>query len=66
MFQGEIHGIYPDSLNLKLMQEGTSIDYMDIQTCPSGRGNRLMTVLYGKREHPPLSPLFIVSFPHAS
>jgi len=66
VYYGVIHGIYPRSLLLKKVQDGTSIDYLDITICPSGRGNRLTTILYDKREHPPLSSQFIVSYPHAS
>ena len=62
VYYGETHGIYPLSLLLKKMQDGTSVD---ITICPSGRGHRLTTVLYGKREHPPLSSQFIVTYPHA-
>ena len=66
VFYDEIHGIYPRCLTLKLVQRGASMDYMDSTIGPSGRGNRLTTICYDKREHPPLSPLFIVSLPHAS
>ena len=66
VFHGEIHGIYPRSLNLKQVHEGTWIDYMDMEICPGFQRHKLTTILYDKREHPPLSPLFIVSLPHAS
>ena len=33
---------------------------------PEWDGHRLTAILYDKREHRPLSPLFIVSLPHAS
>ena len=66
VYYGVIHGIYPRSLLLKRLQDGLSIDYLDITICPSGRSNRLTTMLYDKREHPPLSSQFIVTYPHAS
>ena len=49
VYYGEIHGIYPRSLLLKKVQDGTSVDYLDIAICPSGHGHRLTTVLYDKR-----------------
>ena len=66
VFYDQIHGIYPSCLTLKLVQRGASIDYTDITIGPSGKGYMLTTVCFVKREHPPLSPLFIVSLPHAS
>ncbi len=66
VYHSEIYGIYPRSLLLKKVQDGTSVDYLAITICPSGHGYRLTTALYDKREHPPLSSLFIVTYPHAS
>ncbi len=54
VYYGEIHGIYPRSLLL------------NITICPSGRGHRLITILYDKREHPQLSSQFNVTYPRAS
>ncbi len=46
---------------------GDSIDYMDVRIQREvGSISRLTTVLYDKREHLPLSRLFIIKYPHAS
>lgn len=66
IFFGQIHGIYPKSLKLIMVQEGTSAIYIDITIYPARKSTRLTTILYDKREHPPLCPLFVVICPHAS
>ena len=69
LFYPEIHGIYPPSLSLTCTSAGTSASYMDISITPSphqSRPHSFTTVLYDKREHPPLSALFIIKFPHIS
>ena len=68
-FFPEIHGIYPPALSLACTSAGTSVSYMDISITPTpGQTHlhRLTTILYDKREHPPLSDLCIIKFPHIS
>ncbi|KAL3158847.1 hypothetical protein ABBQ32_011568 [Trebouxia sp. C0010 RCD-2024] len=50
-------------------QHSSSAPYMDIFITPTPNRqhqHRLTTMLYDKREHPPLSTLFIIRFPHIS
>lgn len=68
-FLPEIHGIYPPSLSVTCTSAGESAPYMDIFITPTPNQqhqHRLTTMLYDKREHPPLSALFIIKFPHIS
>lgn len=68
-FFPEIHGIYPSSLSATCTSAGESAPYMDIFITPAPNQHsqhRLTTTLYDKREHPPLSALFIIKFPHIS
>jgi len=66
LFYSDLHGIYPDTLLLSCAHSGTSVPYMDICIRPSGHGSRLTTVLYDKRQHEPLSSLFIIKYPDMS
>ena len=62
-----IKGIYPRTLLVTVADSGASVNYMDITIKPQPHSaSRLTTVLYDKREHPPLQDLFIIKFPHAS
>ncbi|KAL3146424.1 hypothetical protein ABBQ32_003105 [Trebouxia sp. C0010 RCD-2024] len=68
-FFPEIHGIYPSSLSVTCTSACSSAPYMDIfitSTPNRQHQHRLTTMLYDKREHPPLSALFIIRFPHIS
>ena len=63
----DIKGIYPRTLLVIAADSGSSINYMDITIMPRPHSvSRLTTVLYDKREHPPLRDLHIIKFPHAS
>ncbi|DBA87047.1 TPA: hypothetical protein ACH3X2_005289 [Trebouxia sp. C0005] len=60
-------GIYPRTLLVTSVDSGSSINYMDVSIQrEAGSVSRLTTVLYDKREHLPLSRLFIIKYPHAS
>jgi len=49
------------------VDSGDSINYMDVSIQrEAGSVSQLTTVLYDKREHLPLSRLFIIKNPHAS
>jgi len=62
-----ITGIYPRTLLVTSVDLGDSINYMDVSIQrEAGSVSRLSTVLYDKREHLPLSRLFIIKYPHAS
>ncbi len=62
-----ITGIYPRTLLVTSVDSGDSINYMDVSIRrETGSVSRLTTVLYDKREHLPLSRLFIIKYPHAS
>jgi len=62
-----IRGIYPRVLELKVIMEGPSINYMDVTIGPvPGRPNRLATTLFDKRTVYPLTKLRIIRFPHIS
>ena len=62
-----ITGIYPRTLLVTSVDSGNYIDYMDVKIQREfGSISRLTTVLYDKREHLPLSGLFIIKYPHAS
>ena len=69
LFHSEIHGIYPPSLSVTCTSAGTSAPYMDLLITPTPNKpgqHRLTTKVWDKREHPPLSSLFIIKFPHIS
>ena len=63
-----ITGIYPRyTLLVTSVDSGDSINYMDVSIQrEAGSVSQLTTVLYDKREHLPLSRLFIIKNPHAS
>ena len=65
----EIHGIYPSSLSVTCTSAGESAPYMHIFITPTSNQrsqHRLTNMLYDKRDHPQLSALFIIKFPHIS
>lgn len=51
-----------DTLVLSCTPTGDTVAYMDIEIRPEGRGSRLTTVLYDKRQHEPLKSLFIIKY----
>ena len=59
-----IKGIYPDFLTLNCEQEGQEVSFLDALLFR--HKNVFLTKVYDKREHPPLSSIQRLRFPHVS
>ena len=59
-----IKGIYPDFLTLNCEQEGQEVSFLDALLFR--HKNVFLTKVYDKREHPPLSSIQRLRYPHVS